>query len=251
MGASGGNALLVLATVAAVLFAAFYRNLLSAQPRPAKPAPRRRPESPPPRRSITLRVDLVPVDTAPEALEGQLRARRVPGPDLQAALATACVRSLVRSQPRFACATVALQSSLPEGQLLAALHQGNDGLPYRYDSTFQGITPLHADADAKCECVSPPIASLGPTATRLTDPRSRPEAWWPCLASRATHSAPGRFPAATMYGCATGCPGTFQSSECWYMATTRRSGRTNRGRLLKIWAAASWPASPPFEQAPT
>lgn len=109
-----------------------------------------------PFRDLTLRVDLIPTGTSSKELESGLKSIIIRDPDLQGQLDGLVVRSIAPRDITCVCATVTLRTLMPEAQLLARLQQSSKAFPYRYDSTFYGITPLHEDAGgAHCEYATP------------------------------------------------------------------------------------------------
>lgn len=149
--------LLVVASLVALLAACVYQLVWGAhssqQRRPASrpasghDAPRQQRS-----RELTLRVDEIPAGTSTTKVETDLQSIIGTNPELEGQLDDLVVRSLTPRDRTCACATVTLRTLLPEKQLLDSLQRASKELPYRYDCTFYGITPLYEDADgASCE----------------------------------------------------------------------------------------------------
>lgn len=110
-----------------------------------------------PLRELTLRIDDVPAQIPQALLEKNLKSvTDLPVDDLRSALDGLIVRSLVRRDDRFSCATVTVTTSLPEERFLKALKEclKSRGFLYRCDCNFYGITPLYecqGSANIICE----------------------------------------------------------------------------------------------------
>ncbi|RYP53591.1 hypothetical protein DL768_001455 [Monosporascus sp. mg162] len=98
-----------------------------------------------PQRHLTLRIDDVPSDKSREALKNDLRSIATRDSGLQETINTLSRLTLVRRNEHSACATASFRTSIPEDVLLGRLRCAGEGLPYRYDCKFYGITPLYED----------------------------------------------------------------------------------------------------------
>lgn len=150
---------ITVATVFIILVARFLRPVQSHTPNAneAKLVTKPSTEDKRPPKELTLRIDDVPAETPQALLEKNLKSiTDRPVDDLRSALDGLIIRSLVRRDNRFSCATVAITTSLPEERILKALQDclKSRGFLYRCDCNFYGITPLYegeGNADYICE----------------------------------------------------------------------------------------------------
>lgn len=95
-------------------------------------------------KSLTFRVDGIPVNHADELLRN-LKTLAEQDPDLRGAAATMAQRSLTPRDKLSACATISVTTTLSGGDLCARLQRSGKGYPYSYTCEFGGITPLYED----------------------------------------------------------------------------------------------------------
>ncbi|RYP39571.1 hypothetical protein DL767_002119 [Monosporascus sp. MG133] len=108
-------------------------------------------------RHLTLRIDEVPSDKSREALKNDLRSISTRDSGLEETINTLNRLTLVRRNKHSACATASFRTSIPEDVLLGRLQYASEGLPYKYDCKFYGITPLYEDeTSAKVDVITVP-----------------------------------------------------------------------------------------------
>ncbi|KAI0164334.1 hypothetical protein GGR52DRAFT_585622 [Hypoxylon sp. FL1284] len=95
-------------------------------------------------RDLSIRTSEVPVHMSAEDLEQDLKSL-AEDDTLKEVLHTLVLRSMVQFNKEFACATVTVNTEIPENELLNRVVQASKTLPYRNDLEFYGITPLHDD----------------------------------------------------------------------------------------------------------
>lgn len=144
---------ITVATVFIILVARFLLPVQSHTPNAneAKLVTRPSTEDKRPPKELTLRIDDVPAETPQALLEINLKSiTDLPVDDLRSALDGLIIRSLVRRDDRFSCATVTVTTSLPEERFLKALKEflKSRGFLYRCDCNFYGITPLYEGEDS-------------------------------------------------------------------------------------------------------
>ncbi|KAK2042669.1 hypothetical protein LZ31DRAFT_525790 [Colletotrichum somersetense] len=99
-------------------------------------------EPPQPRKSLTFRVDDIPVEHGHD-LDRNLQSIAERDTDLRAADLDR--RSLVHSDKEHMCATVTTTTTLSGKDLCSRLAQAGRDFPYSYSCDFDGITPLYED----------------------------------------------------------------------------------------------------------
>jgi hypothetical protein len=103
-------------------------------------------------RCVTIRISDIPIEKSLGDLENDLLDIGSTSPAAQDIIKTAERITLAKASEDSACATVTLHSSKIDTELLHLFSQASKQkhLPYQYDSTFYGITPLceakYADA---------------------------------------------------------------------------------------------------------
>ncbi|KAK2023015.1 hypothetical protein LX32DRAFT_708969, partial [Colletotrichum zoysiae] len=107
--------------------------------------PPKPPEPPKPRKSLTFRVDDIPVEHVHD-FDGNLQSIAERDADLRGATAFTR-RSLVHSDKEYMSATVTATTTLSEKDLCSRLAQAGKDFPYSYSCNFFGITPLYEDVN--------------------------------------------------------------------------------------------------------
>ncbi|KZL84934.1 ankyrin repeat-containing protein [Colletotrichum incanum] len=103
-------------------------------------------KTPKPRKSLTFRVDDVPVDHV-DNLDRNLRSFAELDADLRDDAASFDRRSLGHKDKAYVCATVVATTHLSGRELCARLFRAGKGYPYSYSCDFDGITPLFEDSN--------------------------------------------------------------------------------------------------------
>ncbi|EFQ30905.1 uncharacterized protein GLRG_06049 [Colletotrichum graminicola M1.001] len=99
---------------------------------------------PKPLKSLTFRVDDIPVDHIDD-LDRNIQSIAERDADLRAAAFTR--RSLGHSDNKHVCATVTATTTLSGNDLCSRLTRAGKGFPYSYSCDFDGITPLYEDTN--------------------------------------------------------------------------------------------------------
>ncbi|KAL7781558.1 hypothetical protein V8C37DRAFT_398160 [Trichoderma ceciliae] len=97
-----------------------------------------------------IRIDEIPSSQSREALEGDLDSLKdsliEEDPDLRDRLYFVLDHLVARDQT-IACATATVEAPLSGNDLIGKLTKAGTRCPYRFDSHFQGITPLYEAPD--------------------------------------------------------------------------------------------------------
>ncbi|KAK2017089.1 hypothetical protein LZ32DRAFT_577078, partial [Colletotrichum eremochloae] len=101
-------------------------------------------KTPKPLKSLTFRVDDIPVDHVDD-LDRNLQSIAERDADLRGAAFAR--RSLGHSDKAHMCATVTATTTLSGKDLCSRLAQAGKGFPYSYSCDFDGITPLYEDTN--------------------------------------------------------------------------------------------------------
>jgi hypothetical protein len=104
----------------------------------------RQPLEAPKPKSLTFRIDDIPIEHTKELVRN-LRSVAEHDPVLREAVATIVHHSVAPKYKRFVCATVSITTPLSGQDLCARLHRSGKCYPYSYTCKFDGITPLYVD----------------------------------------------------------------------------------------------------------
>ncbi|KAK1589962.1 ankyrin repeat-containing protein, partial [Colletotrichum navitas] len=113
--------------------------------------------SPPPKpRSLTFRVDDVPIDHVHD-FGRRLQSIAEQDPVLRGVASAIVLRSLAPRDKVTSCATVSVVTHLSGDSLCVRLHHAGRGHPYTYSCNFEGITPLYvAEGGADIDIIAVP-----------------------------------------------------------------------------------------------
>ncbi|KAJ6058350.1 uncharacterized protein N7446_007933 [Penicillium canescens] len=138
-------------------------------------ARRRQPLEAPKPKSLTFRIDDIPIDHTKELVRN-IRSVAKHDPVLRGAAATIVHHSVAPKDKRFICATVSITTPLSGEDLCARLHRSGKCYPYSYTCKFDGITPLYEDEKgADIDVIA--VTGLGGHALGSWKSRNSDEVW--------------------------------------------------------------------------
>ena len=96
-----------------------------------------------PKKSLTIRIKRVRIDKSRDDLQRELTSIIEADPNLNQDAITVKTHSIVPWDQKEAYATATFHTSIPRNNMMKQLCKAGANLPYRFDDTFQGITPLY------------------------------------------------------------------------------------------------------------
>lgn len=107
-----------------------------------------------PKKTWTLRIQRIPVNTTREGLHTNLMSLGEGSVQLKETLERARLRSLIPKDRKYSCATLVVTTAIPVDELIGAFNSAcrEFELGYLLDNSFHGVTPLSdAGEDSTCE----------------------------------------------------------------------------------------------------
>ena len=96
-----------------------------------------------PKKPSTLRIEGIHIDKSRDDLQRELTSIIKGDPYLNQDAITVKIHAIVPRDQRIVCATATFHTSIPKNELMRRLYEASASTQYRFDESYQGITPLY------------------------------------------------------------------------------------------------------------